>query len=382
VIIPKQPASPAAAVTATDQLALALLPRLGGSGNATFSPYSIEAALAMVDQGAAGTTETQIDHVLAAKDPAELAAANHALRTALIKAAGSAQLDTANSLWLQSGFAVKRAFSRTLADDFGVAPQIEDFASDPDGARTQINGWVADHTAQLIPDLFPPGTITAQTLLVLADAIYLKAKWATPFDASQTAPQEFYPASGPAVETPFMSFAQGGAPIPYASAPGYRAVELPYRDSSLSMLAVMPTPGTLPHFERSLTPAGLQRIAASLHGTTVSLSMPKLSLKFETSLNGVLGALGMPSAFDNAADFSNIAERPALQIEDVQHDAVLKVDEAGTVAAAATGISIEPTAVFETSKELVLNHPYLLFLRDHTTGAILFAARVANPTES
>jgi serine protease inhibitor len=31
------------------------------------------------------------------------------------------------------------------------------------------------------------------------------------------------------------------------------------------------------------------------------------------------------------------------------------------------------------SVELPLNHPYLLFLRDRNTGAILFAARVANP---
>jgi serpin B len=61
----------------------------------------------------------------------------------------------------------------------------------------------------------------------------------------------------------------------------------------------------------------------------------------------------------------------------------MKIDEAGTVAAAATGVSIGPTAIAVTpSVQLTLNHPFLLFLRDDRTGAILFAARVTNPLDS
>jgi serpin B len=89
----------------------------------------------------------------------------------------------------------------------------------------------------------------------------------------------------------------------------------------------------------------------------------------------------MPVAFSDGADFSAITAPTSLKIAAVEHAATLKVDEAGTVAAAATGISLEPTAapVLGNVVSLRLNRPFLLFLRDDATGAVLFAARVNDP---
>jgi serpin B len=386
-------AGPDTAVNATSRLAVALLPRLGGTGNVVFSPYSIEAALAMVDQGAAGQTAMQIGQVLGASDPAELAASNEQLGSGFAAAvrppagtssAQTAQLDVANGLWLQSGFGVNRGFTTALSQDFGAGPQTIDFSANPDSARGAINAWVADRTAQLIDNLFPAGTITAQTKLVLANAVYLKAHWSTPFASSQTAAAPFHPPSGPSVTVAFMHLAPGGVDeFPYARGHGYVAIALPYANSSLSLLAIMPTPGTLPAFQRALTGATIANIARSLSTRPVAVSMPKLTISIQTALNGVLSGLGMPLAFSNAADFRKISTRTRLQIQVVEHAAVIKVDEAGTVAAAATGVSIAPTAIAVTpSVPLTLNHPFLLFLRDDRTGAILFAARVTNPLDS
>ena len=57
------------------------------------------------------------------------------------------------------------------------------------------------------------------------------------------------------------------------------------------------------------------------------------------------------------------------------------MDEAGTVAAAATGISLTPTLAIRPAIRLVFDHPFLAFIRDRRTGAILFAARVTDPTQ-
>ena len=56
------------------------------------------------------------------------------------------------------------------------------------GARDAINSWVAAHTGQLIRNLMPPGAITPQTMMVLANAIYLKALWTSPFAKTATVP--------------------------------------------------------------------------------------------------------------------------------------------------------------------------------------------------
>lgn len=379
---------PAAAVTATNRLALGLLTRLGGSGNAVFSPYSIEAALAMVYQGARGATATQIGQVLGGAAAGPLGAASRALAATLAAdtagpadgaKASRATLLVANGLWVKRGLPLASPFATALATEFGAAPQTLDFAGAPDAARGQINDWIAAHTGQLIKDLMGPGAIDARTALVLADAIYLKARWASPFVAASTAPAAFATAPGRHTRTPFMT--QPATAFDYGQGPGYRAVDLPYRDSRLSMLAVMPTLGTLPAFERQLTPASLAGIAAGLRPRQVDLSMPRLRLGLRADLIPALSALGMPAAFTSAADFAGITPAASLTIAAVQHGAVLKLDEAGTVAAAATGITLTPTAEpLQRAIRLALDHPFLLFLRDDRTGAVLFAARVANPT--
>jgi serpin B len=382
-VVPPPPLAGArVATSATNGLGLRLLPRLGGAGNVVLSPYSIATALAMVDQGAQGSTAREIGKVLGGASAGGLATSVAALGSSLRAAVtehGSPgpTLDTANNLWVQSGFALGHAFTTTLSSDFGVTPQQTDFASSPDTARQAVNSWVAAHTQQLIPNLMPPGSITAATKLVLANAIYLKAKWEVPFQTTDTVNQAFHPAAGAAVQAPFM---HETVDLPFRSTSSYVAVELPYARSTLSMLAVMPAAGTLPSFERGLTAARLSKLAASLTDREMAFAMPKLNLSLDTNLNGVLSALGMPIAFTGGADFRGISTAISLAIQDVEHDAVLKVDEAGTVAAAATGISIAPTAVEEPpALQVTLNRPYLLFLRDDATGAVLFAARVADP---
>ncbi len=148
------------------------------------------------------------------------------------------------------------------------------------------------------------------------------------------------------------------------------------------MLVVMPSQRTLARFERRLTPAALSRIVGSLRPSGVALRMPRLTLRLHTSLNSTLEALGMPDAFGSSADFSGITHATSLQIQDVEHSAYLRVDEAGTVAAAATGISVLPTAILAPAVQLTVNRPFLFFLRDDATGAILFAGRVVNPAGS
>ena len=376
------PAAIPAAVQAGDGLAISLLAKLGqGAGNVVFSPYSIETALSMVGSGAAGSTATEIDHVLHTSHPAAVAQGLAAITTRLTAASNTPdapRLDVANALWVQSGLTLKKPFTQTLASLFGAAPQSVDFSSAPDAARQTINSRVSAHTAHLIPDLFPAGSITSQTAAVLANAIYLAAHWTNPFERSQTAPGPFYTAAGPTVQVPFMT--QTPVVVGYAHRGGYQAVDLPYLHSSLSMLLVMPTPGTLAHFEQGLTAGSLARLARTLSARQVELHVPRFEVRFDTQLNSVLSELGMPVAFSNAADFSGIITHPSLKISAVEHAADLRVDEQGTVAAAATGISIEPTAVAPMpATRLTLDHPFLAFLRDDATGTVLFVAQVTDP---
>lgn len=377
------------AAASTVKLALALLPKVNAQENAVISPFSILQALAMVDQGARGLTAQQINAVLGARSAGELASSTRALLAhlaAVTTVSGDGKnkplLTNGNSLWLQSSFTVLASFASVLASDFGAAPEQVDFQAAPDAARQQINQWVAQRTHGHIPDLFPAGSIDSQTLLVLANALYLDARWAQPFDTSMTADAPFYAPSG-TVQAEFMT-TQDPLSAPYEQGHGYQAVELPYQDSTLSLLAIMPTSQTITQFLSGLTAAQLASIVAGLKDQQVDVYLPRADLKLNVPLNEQLSDLGMPVAFSTSADFSGITTTPPLLIQTVEHAATFKMTEAGTIASAATGISVGAMAIApdQTKPPVIrLNHPFLLLLRDNTTGAVLFAVRIVNPLQ-
>jgi serpin B len=379
-------AAPAQApAAAEDSFALALLRQMPAGPNLVYSPYSVDVALSMAAAGARGTTAEQIDRLLGAPSSSVATTNAAALLRAVAAAApgvasGAPTLEVANALWIQTDLPVNPAFAATLSSSFNAPPQSTDFTSAPEAARQAINAWVSQHTHRLISGLLPAGSISPATVFVLANAIYLKANWASPFAARLTHAAPFTTSTGRRVSVPFMS--ANRVVFPYASGSSFQAVELPYRSSSLSLLAILPVGRSLGQLDATLNATALASLTVSLQQRQVDLRMPKLHLHTQTALNDPLRALGMTAAFGPSADFGGIATGRALAISLVEHAADLRVDEQGTVAAAATGI-VGPTAIALPQGPVVsvnLDRPYLLLLRDDTSGAILFVARVGDPS--
>ena len=95
--------------------------------------------------------------------------------------------------------------------------------------------------------------------------------------------------------------------------------------------------------------------------------------------------MGMPLAFDrDKADFTAMANPPdpreRLHIDDVFHKAFVKVDEKGTEAAAATAVMMAAGGGAPPKPvELKVDNPFLFFIRDTSTGLLLFMGRVVDP---
>ena len=104
-------------------------------------------------------------------------------------------------------------------------------------------------------------------------------------------------------------------------------------------------------------------------------------METEFKLKPVLCALGAELAFSDDADFSGIGEEP-LKISEVVHKAFVEVNEEGTEAAAATAVGMAScAAVMPTPEPKVFkaDHPFLFFIRDRKTNAVLFSGRVLDP---
>jgi serpin B len=95
-----------------------------------------------------------------------------------------------------------------------------------------------------------------------------------------------------------------------------------------------------------------------------------------------LESLGMTIPFTEAADFSGITGAESLMIGAVDHVADIQVDEEGTEAAATTGVVAVPTSGLATSASVTFDadRPFLFFVRDKKSGAVLFAGRLSDPS--
>jgi serpin B len=368
---------------ATQAFGLSLMRRLP-AGNLVFSPDSVAAALAMTGTGAAGETATQIAHTLRLTSPARFAAVGRlqqaiaSEQTAAVHGNSEAPtLSIANGLFVQQGFAIEAPFTAGLAQSFAASPQPVDFTSP--AAVEAINNWIEQQTHGLIQHVVGP--LSPLTRLALANAIYLKAAWGVRFPTGETSPAPFH---GPA-STTSTAFMHEEASLPYGHGRGYAALSLPYRDSTLSLLVVLPVGKSLAKLERRLDTAMLDRIARSLHSRAVRVSLPRFHLQTSTTLNAPLQHLGMTDAFaEKGADFSRITQSEPLRVGEVLHAADFKVDEQGTEAAAVTVVTVEATSERRSVRPPVTfnaNHPFMFFLRDDHTGALLFAGRLVKPQD-
>jgi len=364
-------------------------------GNLIFSPYSISLALAMTYGGARTETAGQIADTLHFLLPEEtLHPAFNALSQYLETLAQpptssqptptgeqpkGLQLDIANSIWGQKDFDFQQAYLDLLAQNYGAGLRLVDFNTDAEAARQQINDWVSQQTQDKIQDLFPQGSLDANTRLALVNAIYFKASWMNAFNSDKTQPDVFHLKDGSQVSVPMMS--SGEAAKFYARGTDYQVVGLPYLGNQSMMVILLPDQGKFDQVETSLDGQQLNAVLNSLQNKEIELSMPKFKFESQFSLPQTLASMGMPAAFDPAqADFSGMDGGRDLFISQVMHKAFVNVDESGTEAAAATGVAMSLTAVQETISVNV-DRPFMFFIYEPTHGTILFAGRVLNPTQ-
>jgi serpin B len=345
--------------------------------NLFFSPFSVSLTLAMIYGGARGETEAQMADALSFGLPQEsLHPAFNWLDTTLQsrdKGEDGFTLKTVNTTFGQEGQRFLDSYLDLLAQNYGAGMSLLDFRDQPEAARKAINGWVGEQTEGRIPDLLPENSVSPATVLVLVNAVYFKAAWASPFNATRTESGVFHAGSGD-VSVPMMT----GDPLraSYLEGEGFQAAALPYRGQTFDMVIVLPEEGKFDEIEGQLDGPLLNVILGSLRTSQISVTMPRFEIRTRATMNQILQELGMKDAFAGTADFSGIDGMRDLYLSIVQHEAFVRVDEAGTEAGAATAGGIDLVAL---PTRVVVDRPFLFLIRDVETNTILFLGRVMNP---
>lgn len=369
-------------VAATRRIGTTTLKLAPRDTNAVVSPSSLVLALGMLTEGARGSTLTALEGALGATGEGRRNALA-ALRGALLANDGDPAAATADELperpiihlasriVTDDGFEVDPAYLDALADVFDAGMQQADLGSQ--AGMDVLSAWIRHHTGGLIektaiepnPDL----------RLVLQDAILFAARWQTPFEHSATAPRPFTLPDGSAVDTETMAAMTSFA---YAEVAGWRAVRLPYV-KALHADVLLPPQGTDPG---QATPELLAEVSAALDAAApklIDLTLPTLDIGPDTlNLLDVLPAIGAPVLCADAPDLSGIGPGDLCVLQAVQQ-AVLQVDEDGTVAAAVTEFGVGETAAPQPDHQLHFDRPFLLTISHTETAWPLFLAAIRDP---
>ncbi len=361
-------ATPAPKPANYDAFGIALLQRLAPqakNANIFISPLSIGMALSMAADGAHGQTRNAIVHGLGVSSNG-LAQANTALMTALASNS-DAQVGVANAIWLRQDIPPRAAYVNLLKNDYRAQAQALHFG-DP-SAAVAINAWTKQHTFGLIDKLV---TQTQRSgFAYLTNALAFKADWTFQFKKNDTRPRPFTNADGTKHDLPMMSQT---ATFQTLDGTISRALRMAYGKGGYAAYIILPDKGVDAALAvRYLSATNFNRMVQAMTPQRLQVMVPRFTARYDTSLVSVLKALGMGVAFTNQADFSPMhVPPPGLTISDVHHAAYVRVDEKGTTAAAATSVTIGMTAVEMPPKQFIVDHPFVLALRDERTGTLLF----------
>jgi len=363
-------AFPDAFVSGMNQYGWTVASDLYNGENLAISPASLELAILMTRTGATGATADEMKKALsmsALSDEDILSSCKQ-----LMWRANTNSMEAANSIWMQKDYSFSDAFIKSCTDNFMTDAFAVDFLNDAAGATDSINKWASDKTHGKIPEM-NPAPLSADTRLVLINALYFLGDWEIPFTAENSYDQVFHGTK----EDASVKFMHDNRNMLYTETPSYQMISLPFKgaaettDSPYSMAFILPSEGQdVTSVMKDLAANGFASAAAGLADNKVQLALPKYEFTFDASMLKTMQSLGMNLAFDpEKAQFDGMTGAANdLYISDILHKCYIRVDEKGAEAAAVTEVIMKETSmpVEENLKTFTADRPFLFAIYDET----------------
>lgn len=352
-----------------------------GQENVFLSPFSVSTALSMLLLGARNRSEEQMRHTMHFSHMEEDV---HHLFHELMKQ----QVNRDDGLLLANSVIFQKtedndtvtSFKHELLSKYSANAQDVDFGSEAAQVQASVNDWVSGKTNGLIKKMMsdPP---SPDTILILLNAIYFRGKWEKQFDAKKTKKIPFFNNGENEIETDFMVMTGKDHNYTEMTVAGHKSqiLEMDY-ELGRSMVIVLPQErnGLKCILSSDSFTHDLRNLCLNLetHKTRVNVFVPKFQFETEYKMNHPLIQMGFTDIFSaNDADLSGINGSGGLFVSEVKHKAMVKVDESGTEAAAATSVTIMKRCIV-MSKEFVADHPFLFLIKDKESGIVLFIGKV------
>ena len=350
-------------IASNNDFAFRLFRQVRGEGSSIVSPLSITYALGMMNNGAAGQTQQEINQTLGFGEAG--ADGINAFCQKMLSEASTLDPKTkaliSNTIFVNEGlgYRLQNGFTEKANAFYNAEPQNRDFN---DGETMDvINQWANDHTEGMIPTVLDKESFHPEAVSYLLNALYFKGVWSIPFDVDETKEEAFEGGSAVPMMHKYADFT-------YADNDLYQAIVLPYGNGAYRMTVF------LPHKDKTIGDVldALDSKNWQVRGGSyeVDLKLPRFETENNINLVQPMSDLGMPTAFTLNADFPYFCNVP-VYISNMFQVAKIKLDEQGTEAAAVTVIENYATGMPKTAT-FHATRPFLYIISEQSTGAIFF----------
>lgn len=352
--------------SAVQEFGLSLLKEQLEESNPVISPASAYIALAMTGDGAEGNTRQEFLDLLG-KD-GEMTLLSSMMMKRLPAQEKGLQVELADSIWIDDQFKVKEEWLSKVESVYEA--QVFQTMLETDETMFAINDWVSHQTKDLIAEMVEQ-PFNSDTRLVLLNAVYFDGMWQEEFEAKDTREEYFYIATDEATKMPMMN--QYGINYEYIETSELEGCVLPYQDGNYAFVALIPKDEQqkVEDCIKALNAKKMTELLANRKSCLMDLKLPKFEVEYGKKLNDVLKNIGLIDAFDGQkADFSSMGKSKdgmPVCIGEVVQKSVIRVDEKGTEAAAATEVvMVEECAMepIEEVKKLYFNRPFFYMIME------------------
>ncbi|MBP7503798.1 MAG: helix-turn-helix domain-containing protein [Prolixibacteraceae bacterium] len=341
--------------------------------NLFLSPLSTYYALLMLHEGSKKNTKDEFEKVLYLNNSGSLM--NNYLHHIASESGKFPDLKVSNAIWLDTSLVVEGEYSKSVSQKYFSDFKQTEFAN-KEAALSDMNRWVSEKTNGRINEIVSESEIDAHVKLMISNVVYFKGEWLLKFDKKKTTSAPFFTNLENQYKIDFMNMFES---LRYFENNEYQFISKPYKNSDLSFCVILPKElFGIEEIEKKMNNDFLNEILDSSYYVKTALSIPKLKLESSDELSSALISAGLKTAFTSDADFSGITKEAPVQLSKVLHKTWFELDEEKTEAAAATEAGVRITGL-PSYKVFKADHPFVFFVVDNQSKAILFLGRYVKP---
>jgi serpin B len=356
-----------------------------GNKSSFCSPLSVTYVLGMLNAGAVGNTQEEIQDVLGFRGCDSQAINSYCEK--LIKTAPQVDpkvtLNIANSIFVNNAIGkIAQPYQQEMERSYEAMVEDMDFRNVRNVDK--INGWCKEKTHDMIPTILDDNEFSSRVVMFLLNAIYFKADWAEKFDKKYTQEADFQAPSGKKK----VEMMHQKVLAKYGESGDYTSLSLPFGDGDFCMKLLLPKEGKsiddvldrLHHEmsgEKSLWPEELQE-----ENCEVDVKVPRWETDSKIPLIDILKKMGIRQVFDPVeAELTKMTERGTLYVSMMKQLAKIEVNETGSKAAAVTVAGVNYTAYIPSEPveprkvEFHANRPFVYLITERGSNVVFFMGK-------